>query len=281
MDIIEQLKTFGYAVQPDAIDPLTCARYADELDDLEQSHCTYDNGGFQSVAYDFYREKPDIFLQLVDADPLFPVVQQVLSKGEQITLRSMNASRSVKTENSLGSAGGIHFDAYSPAQSFANTDTVLAIICLDDFTAESGATYIWPYSHLSGTGPPANIGADSLPGSVQIHAKRGSILYYLGQTWHAIGKNLSGQRRWGIVSTYTYWWIKPAFDLTQCGPEIYERLSTRQKGLLGFNTRPPASAEIRINTVTKAEELPDEYAAAMKPDYTFAQDMPRLPKKKG
>jgi ectoine hydroxylase-related dioxygenase (phytanoyl-CoA dioxygenase family) len=273
MDILDQLKIFGYAVQPNAIDAATCAKYADELDKIE--HYKVSNGlikdiKHQVVVYNLHGEKPDLFLHLVDGDPVFGVVQKVLSNGQQIILNSLSASRSIKVNEKMdyGDAWRAHIDTRMPAPDFGHTESIVAAICLDDFTVENGATRVWPYSHLTGMRPPLNVDTDSLPGAVQLVAKRGTVFYWLGQTWHAISKNFSGQRRWGIIYHYTYWWIKPTFDYTQCGPELYHRLSTRQKGLLGFNSRPPSSPDIRVYTVTKADELPDDYEAAMRPDYS-------------
>lgn len=87
-------------------------------------------------------------------------------------------------------------------------------------------------------------------------AARGSVVYILGQTWHDIGPNLDGSRRWGVIAYYSRWWIKPTFDFTQATPSLYNRLSTRQKVLLGYNSRPPRPDEDRIYTLTRADELP-------------------------
>lgn len=277
MDVLEQLKIFGYAIQPGAINEATCARYADELDDIERRKradgTIFDVDGYQVVIYNLHGEKPDTFLHMLDGGPVFPVVQQVLSNGQQIILNSLSASRAVKVAEGrdYGDVWRAHIDTRMPAPDFGHTESIIAAVCIDDFTVENGATRVWPYTHLSGMRPPPDIKTDSLPGAVSVVAKRGSIIYWLGQTWHAISKNLSGQRRWCILSQYTYWWIKPTFDYTQCGPEIYGRLSPRQKGLLGFNSRPPTSPDIRIFTVTKADELPDDYAAAMSPDFSTGQ----------
>jgi ectoine hydroxylase-related dioxygenase (phytanoyl-CoA dioxygenase family) len=276
MDIIDQLRTFGYAVHEGAIDEAVCARYAVELDEIER--LKRDNGslydvGYQVVIYNLHGEKPETFLHMLDGDPIFSVVQRVLSNGQQITLNSLSASRSVKLgEEDYGDAWRAHIDTRMPAPDFGHTESIVATICLDDFTIENGATRIWPYTHFSGMRPPLDIETDKLPGAVQVIARRGSIIYWLGQTWHAISKNTSGDRRWCIISQYTYWWIKPTFDYTHCGHDLYSRLSSRQKGLLGFNSRPPASPDIRIFTVTKADDLPGDYAAAMKPDFARGQN---------
>jgi ectoine hydroxylase-related dioxygenase (phytanoyl-CoA dioxygenase family) len=208
----------------------------------------------------------------VDGDPVFSVVKQVLSNGQQLILNSLSASRSNKFEPGTNAdAIKAHIDTRMPAPDFGHTESAIAMICVDDFTVENGAVRVWPYSHLTGMRPPPEVDTADLPGALQVCAPRGSVIYWLGQTWHSISRNLSGARRWGIISHHTYWWIKPTFDYTYCGAELYARLTPEQKGLLGFNSRPPASPDIRIFTVTKAHELPDDYEAAMRPDYSRGQ----------
>lgn len=140
---------------------------------------------------------------------------------------------------------------------FDNTFQIVAMLCLDDFTASNGSTVVWPGSHRSGIDPRAMRGRDTIPpGRVAATAARGSVVYILGQTWHDIGPNLDGSRRWGVIAYYSRWWIKPTFDFTQATPSLYNRLSTRQKVLLGYNSRPPRPDEDRIYTLTRADELP-------------------------
>lgn len=275
MDILNRLKTFGYAVQPDAIPVHVCEQYANRLDAIEtrrRKDQTIFDTGFQAIIYGLHAECPDTFLHLLDAEPIFPVVQSVLSNGQQIILNSLSASRAIQVnENDFGDAWRAHIDTRMPAPDFGHTESVIAAICIDDFTVENGATRIWPYSHLSGMRPPPDIETEDLPGAQHMVAPKGSIIYWLGQTWHAISKNLSGQRRWCIIGQYTYWWIKPTFDYTHCGANLYSRLTSRQRGLLGFSSRPPISPDIRIFTVTKPEDLPDDYELAMGDRYALGQ----------
>ena len=98
-----------------------------------------------------------------------------------------------------------------------------------------------------------------LPGRIQCNVLRGSVIYILGQTWHDIGSKHGDNRRWGIIAYYARWWIKPTFDFTKCGSDVYCRLTPEQKALFGFNSRPPTNADKRILTMTKVDDLPDDY----------------------
>ncbi|HCM41926.1 MAG TPA: hypothetical protein DIS66_01225, partial [Candidatus Omnitrophica bacterium] len=137
---------------------------------------------------------PDLFLNKIDLSPVMDVVGQVLK--DSFILSNFNASRS-------GSAGGVrvHIDSRVPMVDFENTLQIVAMLCLDDFRSDNGATRIWPKSHLSGIDPRSQRGKE-IPGWISPEAKKGSVIYVLGQTWHDIGANSVNQRRWGIIAYY-------------------------------------------------------------------------------
>ncbi len=87
----------------------------------------------------------------------------------------------------------------------------------------------------------------------------------MGQTQHDNGPNLDGKRRWGIISYYCRLWVKPTFDFTQCGPEIYNSLTPQLKNnCLVLTVPPPKSGDERILTMTKIEDLPVDYEETLK-----------------
>jgi ectoine hydroxylase-related dioxygenase (phytanoyl-CoA dioxygenase family) len=275
MDTLERLKTFGYAVEEDIFSDEQCVRYGAALDEIEsrkrRDGSLYDVG-IQVIVYSLHLENPKLFLPLIGSPANFCTVEGVLANGQQIVLNSLSASRSAKVDVPFQEdVWRAHIDTRMPAPDFGHTESVIAMICVDDFNPQSGAIRIWPYTHLSGMRPPPNLHTGELPGAEQLTAKRGSVVYWLGQTWHAISPNLSSARRWGIISHYTYWWIKPSFDYTYCGAEIYRQLDPQQKGLMGFSSRPPISPDIRIFTVTDPSTLPEDYESAMRPDYARGQ----------
>lgn len=75
---------------------------------------------------------------------------------------------------------------------------------LTRFTADNGATRVWPKSHgaqaLSAETPQESIAAEMEPGSA---------LIFLGSTLHGAGSNRSSQVRRGVVIGYSLGWLKP------------------------------------------------------------------------
>lgn len=75
---------------------------------------------------------------------------------------------------------------------------------LTEFSAENGATLVWPHSHgaraLASRPCEAPIAARMAPGTA---------LVFLGSTLHAAGANRSRQVRRGVVVGYSLGWLKP------------------------------------------------------------------------
>jgi ectoine hydroxylase-related dioxygenase (phytanoyl-CoA dioxygenase family) len=278
METLEHLKTFGYAIRENAVSKSWCDEVGARLDIVEadkRRKGTLLDRKCQVVLHYLHAEDPKLFIPLTNFEPVFSIAEQVLGNGQQIILNSLSASRAVLVSDQdfkeTDDAWRAHIDTRMPAPDFPHTVSVCAMVCIDDFSIENGALKIWPLSHKSGLRPAPEISTADLPGMKQCVAPKGSIIYWLGQTWHAIGRNMSGNRRWGLISQYTYWWIKPTFDYTFCGPEIYRQLSPQQRQLFGFSSRPPSSPDIRMYTVTNPNELPDDYNAALGTDFARGQ----------
>lgn len=73
-----------------------------------------------------------------------------------------------------------------------------------DYSAENGATLIWPDSH-------APDGLDRFPDSEPVVAemKPGSALVFLGSTLHGAGANRTQDVRRGMIISYCLGWLKP------------------------------------------------------------------------
>ena len=93
-------------------------------------------------------------------------------------------------------------------------------------------------------------------------APKGSIIFTTGQTWHDIGHNLDGKRRWGIIAYYSRWWIKPTFDfVSNCSKKTFSMCNNIQKELLGFNSTPPSKWSIKKHkTLRPKTKIPKKYS---------------------
>lgn len=255
MDTIQHLETFGYAIEENIIPKDECEIIGNALDDLKDYHKQRNNlheTTSQTVIFNIHLEKPDLFLNKISIPKVMHNLRNIFK--EDFILSNFNGSLS-------GKHGGdrTHIDSRIPITNFHNTFQVSVLLCIDDFTPQNGGTIVWPFSHKTDSDPRYLREKMKFPGDVHVNAPKGSIIYTLGQTWHDVGPNLDNSRRWGIIAYYSSWWVKPTFDFTKCGSNIYSKLTPEQKILLGFTSRPPSHGEKRHHTVIKVEELPEKY----------------------
>lgn len=260
MNIIEHLEKFGYAIQENIIPKDECEKMAKILDEIEnnQKHeGTLYSSDSQTMLFNVHLEYPELFLDKINIEPIMNTLKTIFQ--DKFILSNFNASKS-------GKKGGkrIHIDSRIPITNFQNTFQVAVLLCLDDFTEKNGGTIVWPFSHKSDSDPRNIRDEMDVKGGIVAAAPKGSVVYTLGQTWHDVGPNLDGSRRWGIIAYYSRWWVKPTFDFTQCGEKIFSLLNNQQKELFGFTSRPPIDAKKRQNTITSIEKLPQKYDEAIK-----------------
>src|SRR3546814_16611158 len=83
-------------------------------------------------------------------------------------------------------------------------DMINVMWALDDFTAENGATRLWPGSNHAA---PDSVLSDDLATAAVM--PRGSAVIFLGSTLHAGGANRPTQSRRGMIISYCQAWLKP------------------------------------------------------------------------
>lgn len=117
----------------------------------------------------------------------------------------------------------------------------IALVMLDEFTAENGATEVLLGTHRAREFPPESF--------IHAHAKpvcgaQGSIIFYDGDIYHRAGVNLTDKFRVGMTCLFTKPYYKQQLDYPRFLSEEYaESLSPRMRQLFGFNARVPAAME--------------------------------------
>jgi ectoine hydroxylase-related dioxygenase (phytanoyl-CoA dioxygenase family) len=86
--------------------------------------------------------------------------------------------------------------------------TAATMIVLDDYTELNGATRIIPGSHRWGSD---RLGEESE--AVSAICPRGSVIYFLGTTWHSGGANRSDKPRYAATIQYCQPYIRPLENL--------------------------------------------------------------------
>lgn len=128
----------------------------------------------------------------------------------------------------------LHIDSFVPYEG-PHVFIMQCSIVLEDQTEDNGCTVLIPGSHLSGK----YCAQEAFPTAVPMKARAGDLVFWDSRIWHGARQNTSGGTRWAMIATFCRWWIKQAFNipgnLTQ---ELYDQLSDREKGVLGYCSVP-------------------------------------------
>jgi ectoine hydroxylase-related dioxygenase (phytanoyl-CoA dioxygenase family) len=113
---------------------------------------------------------------------------------------------------------------------------ISAMWALDDFTEENGATRVALGSHLDSDIHRYDRADDKYAGRiVQAVMPKGSVLFYLGTTWHGGAANRSDKPRAGLINTYALGWLRQEENQYLNVPrEIAEQYSETVQNLLGY-----------------------------------------------
>lgn len=112
---------------------------------------------------------------------------------------------------------------------------ISAMVALTDFTAENGATRVVPGSQDMRE-------IDGIPEEdiVQAIMPRGSILFYLGRSVHAGGRNNTDMPRTGLITTYSLGWLRQEENhYLTISREVADSYPDRVRRLMGYQSHGP------------------------------------------
>jgi ectoine hydroxylase-related dioxygenase (phytanoyl-CoA dioxygenase family) len=125
-------------------------------------------------------------------------------------------------------------DMWRCAKTPPTTYMVNVMWALDAFTAENGATRLWPRSNHGDWNQMLPDEADACPAI----APAGSAIVFLGQTLHSGGANRSPQPRRGMIFSYCHDWLLPDENpWLAYPPPIARSFSPALAGLVGYRQR--------------------------------------------
>ena len=166
---------------------------------------------------------------LVDHDLVVDVANEILLPHcASYAVGSMTAIEILSGE----SAQALHRDDSLYPIETAGMELLIGVMwALNDFTDENGGTRIVPGSHRF----MRSWHLPDLSGWETAVMSQGSVLFYLGSTWHGGGANRSDQPRLGFINTYSLGWLRqesnPYLDTP---PEVAARFGPRLRALLGY-----------------------------------------------
>jgi ectoine hydroxylase-related dioxygenase (phytanoyl-CoA dioxygenase family) len=262
---IARLAADGYCVIPDALDAATIAALDADLD-LHFADQPFSCGAF-------YGERTKRFGGLLrrsrhaEALVRHPLVLEIVDAmlGPWCDRIALNLTQ------------GIEIHARAPAQ-FPHRDQdmwggpkgdmeylVNVMWPLTLFTADNGATVIWPGSHRDDTdmaGESSPVTADMTPGSA---------LLFLGSTLHGGGANVTDRPRRGVIVSYCLGWLR-AFENQYLvyPPEIARTFDPELAALVGYAQHRPNLGNVEGQCPSRlllgATDGPAPATDALRPD---------------
>jgi hypothetical protein len=173
------------------------------------------------------------FLEFIDQLPLQEHIEMCL--GGPIIVNSFGGFRHDPQGTTY--AGGVHRDIRS-----FHGDTLLMLnmlVMLDEFTPNNGSTYLLAGSHRQADKPGDAVFFEQAERAL---GPAGSVLVFHSQLWHASGQNTSSDVRRALTLTLTRPFYKQQVDYPRLvGYEKLDELSEKQRQLIGYNSRVPAS----------------------------------------
>jgi hypothetical protein len=128
-----------------------------------------------------------------------------------------------------------HDDGFYPIPRPRAPLTAATIWAIDDFTADNGATVLFPGSHRWEARPP---GPDDASKPVVMPA--GSCVFFVGTLWHGGGANTTEDARLAVTAQYCQPWLRPMEAFTLSIPrDVARTLSPDIQRMIGYSIHPP------------------------------------------
>ena len=261
-----ELHREGWCVIPGVLPSKTIAALDDDLDDTF-ARTPFCEGGF-------YGETTKRFGRLLSRSPrAAALVQHELILGIVGDILSpwcdtiqLNVTQAIAVHP--GAPAQLpHRDQDMWAGVKGETEYLVNVIWpLTPFTADNGATVVWPRTHGAEALEPE---PDTSPHPAVMAP--GDALVFLGSTLHGAGENRSTSVRRGLVVGYSLGWLKPYENQWLAyPPPVARRFSPELAALVGYRQHRPnlGNFEGRCPSILLGDDVPDYIAAAdaLRPD---------------
>jgi ectoine hydroxylase-related dioxygenase (phytanoyl-CoA dioxygenase family) len=260
----------GFCVARDVVPASIIARIGRELDRdfRETPFCRGDFYGERTKRFGRLLARSPAVAELVMASAVLDLVRRVL--GPWCDTVQLNVAQAIEIHPGALAQFPHRDQDMWPDAAGSHEYLVNVIWPLTPFTADNGATRIWPDSHgargLDDTIPIEAVAATSNPGDA---------IVFLGSTLHAAGANITDDTRRGIVVGYSLGWLKPYENpWLAYPPEVARHFSPELAALAGYCQHRPnlGNFEGQCPSVLLRDRHESRLAAidALKPDQAGA-----------
>ncbi len=232
---LESLHRDGFCIIRDLLPPDVLQKLADDLaDDFQDTPFGQgDFYGFRTKRFCSLLKRSHHSAQLVMEPTILSLAQAVL--GPTCDRIQLNVAQAIAVHP--GEQRQVpHRDQDMWAGIKGAHEYLLNVIWpLDAFTAENGATLIYPGSHCA-------LEADhtALPEPLVAECSPGAAICFLGSTLHGAGKNTTNDVRRAVVVGYSLGWLKPYENLWLAyPPETARHFPPELAALAGYAQHRP------------------------------------------
>ena len=258
----------GYLVIPNAIDPIIHEAFAQDLDAMF-ARTPHGRGGF-------YGETTKRFGRLLyrsrharhfACHPLMRRIVEAVLLNKDCNRILLNLTQAIEIHPGAPLQCP-HRDHDMFGGEKGGAEYMLNIMWpIDDFTADNGATRIWPGSNHGDM-------ADFLlpeEASIPVIAPRGSAILFLGSTVHAGSANRSRRARRGAIFSYCQGWLRPWENpWLAYPPRIARRFDREVQELIGYSQHLPSLGNFEGKCPSVLLEEPDAdhlgFVDSLRPD---------------
>ena len=188
----------------------------------------------ESYAVPWLLPRGRVFEQAVMAEKPLTLVTYML--GESCEISSNHGHVRVQGDPPQG----LHIDCpFVPAPVPAFLHACTMMWCLDEFSLESGATFVVPGSHRRLVYPTP--GDTSLKAAIPLTAAKGSVIVFNGNLWHGAGARTVPGERVGMTVYFNRMYALPEEDFSGAiSDEVVARNPPRFAHLIGRNNPFPS-----------------------------------------
>ena len=259
---IKNIQKKGFTLIPKVFNKTVCD-YAKDLSNrlIRESNIDYNNHDSQSCLADKTGEKvlnniqnkDYFFFQFISNKKICGLVSHFLQKGSYENKEPFHLiNTQVRCLNPSAKKQQLHLDSNLPGKGGFPL-VMVAIVMLDDFNQNNGATRVVLESHFRDDYALPNKTYDN---EFKIFGKAGDVIVLNGALWHGSEKNKTNNERWSINIGYARWFIKPSFDIPRSlKKETYFKMSLFERELLGLKTVPPINEFQRLTRKSKNDFL--------------------------
>jgi hypothetical protein len=227
---VDQLRRDGYVILRDWLAPADVSRVRNAVLPLLGPYGRNNFEGLRTQRLYGTLAKTRVCDALVEEPRILAIADQLLSP--QYLLSQCQVIQIHPGE----AAQPVHFDdALYPVPRPRAPLSVATIVALDDFTADNGATVIFPRSHTWGDKRP---GSDDV--AIPVVMPAGSVVMFAGTLWHGGGANQTAAPRLAVSVQYCQPWLRTQENMVLAVPrELVRTRSSVLQSLLGYSVHAP------------------------------------------